>query len=124
MEIFLSKAKPSTQLNRRFEVSTSRHVSPPTSIDPTSKPIKTEPNRLLHLSEDHRRHRRMCNTVSQRAEVSVTLTMYYIYICIYYIYIYIYIYDIYIYICYDTYDIYIHINKYIFIYIIYVYIYI
>ena len=32
MEILLSKAKPSTQLNRRFEVSTCRHVSPPTSI--------------------------------------------------------------------------------------------
>ena len=36
----------------------------------------------LLLSEDHRRHRRMGNTVSQRAEVSVTLTMY-IYIYIY-----------------------------------------
>ena len=36
MEILLSKAKPSTQLNRRFEVSTCRHVSPPTSIAPTS----------------------------------------------------------------------------------------
>ena len=59
VEILLSKAKPSTQLNRRFEVSTCRHVSPPTSIAPTSKPIKTEPNRPLHLSEDHRRHRRM-----------------------------------------------------------------
>ena len=35
MEILLSKAKPSTQLNRRFEVSTCRHVSPPTSIAPT-----------------------------------------------------------------------------------------
>ena len=36
------------------------------------------------LSKDHRRHRRMWNTVSQRAEVSVTLTIYiyiYIYIC-------------------------------------------
>ena len=32
MEILLSKAKPSTQLNRRFEVSTCRHVSPSTSI--------------------------------------------------------------------------------------------
>ena len=75
VEILLCKAKPSTQLNRRFEVSTCRHVSPPTSIAPTSKPIKAEPNRPLHLSEDHRRHRRMRNTVSQRAEVSVTLTM-------------------------------------------------
>ena len=80
MEILLSKAKPSTQLNRRFEVSTCRHVIPPTSIAPTSKHIKTEPNRPLHLSEDHRRHGRMWNTVSQRVEVSVTLTMYiYIY---------------------------------------------
>ena len=39
IEILLSKAKPSTQLNSRFEVSTCRHVSPPTSIAPTSKPI-------------------------------------------------------------------------------------
>ena len=75
VEILLSQAKPSTQLNRRFEESTCRHVSPPTSIAPTSKHIKTEPNRTLHLSEDHRRHRRMSNTVSQRAEVSVTLTV-------------------------------------------------
>ena len=52
MEILLSKAKPSTQLNRRFEVSTCRHESPPTSIAPTSKLIKTEPNRPLHLTED------------------------------------------------------------------------
>ena len=29
------------------------------SIAPTSTLIKTEPNRPLHLSEDHRRHRRM-----------------------------------------------------------------
>ena len=71
MEILLKQARPSTQLNRRFEVSTCRHVSPPTSIAPTSKLIKAEPNRPLHLSEDHRRHRR----VSQRAEVSVTLTV-------------------------------------------------
>ena len=28
-------------------------MSPPTSIAPTSKFIKTEPNRPLHLSEDH-----------------------------------------------------------------------
>ena len=75
VEILLSKAKPSTQLNRRFEVSTCRLVSPPTSIAPTSKLIKTEPNRPLHLSEDHRRHRRMRNTVSKRAEVIVTLTV-------------------------------------------------
>ena len=75
VEILLSKAKPSTQLNSRFEVSTCHHVSLPTSIAPTSKLIKTEPNRYLHLSEDHRRHRRMWNTVSQRAEVSVTLTV-------------------------------------------------
>ena len=73
LEILLSKAKPSTQLNRRFEVSTCRHVSPSTYIAPTSKLIKTEPNRPLHLSEDHRR---MLNTVSQLAEVSVTLTIY------------------------------------------------
>ena len=59
MEILLSQAKPSTQLNRRFEVSTCRHVSPPTSIAPTLKLIKTEPSRPLHMSEDHRRHRRM-----------------------------------------------------------------
>ena len=43
VEILLSKAKPSTQLNRRFEVSTCRHVSPYTSIAPTSKLIKAEP---------------------------------------------------------------------------------
>ena len=59
VEILLNQAKPSTQLNRRFEVSTCRHVSPPTSIAPKSKLIKNEPNRPLHLSEDHRRHRRM-----------------------------------------------------------------
>ena len=59
VEILLSKAKPSRQLNRRCEVSSCRHVSPPTSIAPTSKLMKTEPNRPLHLSEDHRRHRRM-----------------------------------------------------------------
>ena len=52
VEIFIRKAKPSTQLNRRFEVSTCRHVSPPTSIAPTSKLMKTEPNRPQHLSED------------------------------------------------------------------------
>ena len=34
MEILFSQAKPPTQLNRRFEVSTCRHVSPPTSIAP------------------------------------------------------------------------------------------
>ena len=50
VEILLSQAKPSTQLDSRFEVSTCRHMSPPTSIAPTSKPIKTEPNRPLHLS--------------------------------------------------------------------------
>ena len=72
VEILLSQVKPPTQLNRRFEVSTCRHMSPSTYIAPTSKLIKTEPNRPLHLSEDHRRHRRM----SQRAEVSVTLTIY------------------------------------------------
>ena len=43
----------------RFEVSSCRNASPPTLIAPTSKLIKTEPNRPLHLSEDHRRHRRM-----------------------------------------------------------------
>ena len=58
-EILLSKAKPSTQLSRRFEVSTCRHVSPRTSIAPTSKLMKIQPNRPLHLSDDHRRHRRM-----------------------------------------------------------------
>ena len=50
VEILLSQVKPPTQLNRRFEVSTCRHVSPSTSIAPTSKLIKTEPNRPLHLS--------------------------------------------------------------------------
>ena len=64
VEILLSQAKPSTQLIRRFEVSTCRHVSPPTYVAPSSKLIKTEPNRPLHLSEDHRRHRHMSNTVS------------------------------------------------------------
>ena len=59
VEILLSQAEPSTQLNRIFEVSTCRHVSPPTPIAPTSKHMKTEPNRPLHLSEDHCRHRRM-----------------------------------------------------------------
>ena len=57
-EILLSQAKPPTQLNRRVEVLTCRHVSPPTSIALTSKLMKTEPNRPLSLSED-RRHRRM-----------------------------------------------------------------
>ena len=75
VEILLSQAKPPTQLNRRFEVTTCRHVSPPSSITHTSKLIKTEPNPPQHPSEDHRRHRRMRNTVSQRAEVSVTLTV-------------------------------------------------
>ena len=46
VDILLSQSKPSMQLNRRFKVSTCRHVSPPTSIDPTSILIKTEPNRL------------------------------------------------------------------------------
>ena len=59
VEILLNQAKPYTQLNRRLEVSTCRHVSPPTSIAPTSKLINAEPNRPLYLSEDHRRHRRM-----------------------------------------------------------------
>ena len=58
MEILLSQTKPSMQLTGSVEVSTCRHVSPSTSIPPTSKLIKTEPNRPLHLSEDHR-HRRM-----------------------------------------------------------------
>ena len=58
MEILLSKAKPSTQLNRRFEVSACGHVRLSTSIDTTTKTIKTEPNRLLHLSEDGRSNRR------------------------------------------------------------------
>ena len=52
----LSRAKPSIQLNRRVEVSTCSHVSPPKSIAPTSKLINTEPNRPTHLSEDHHRH--------------------------------------------------------------------
>ena len=30
---------------------------------------------IYQLSEDHRRHRRMCNTVSRHAEVSVILTV-------------------------------------------------
>ena len=59
VEILLSHAKPSTLLNRPFEGPTCRHVSPPTSIAPTSELIKTEPTRPLHLSEDHCRHRRM-----------------------------------------------------------------
>ena len=59
VEILHSQVKSPTQLNRRFEMSTCRHVSPPTSIAPTSKLIKTEPNRLLYLSKDHRCHRRM-----------------------------------------------------------------
>ena len=75
VNLLLSQAKPSTRLSGRFEVSICRHVSLSTSSAPTSKPMKTEPNRPLHLSEDHRRHRRMLNTVSQRAEVSVTLTV-------------------------------------------------
>ena len=54
VEILLSQVKPSTQLNRRFEVSTCRHVSQSTSVTPISKLKKTEPNRPLHLSEDHR----------------------------------------------------------------------
>ena len=53
VEVLLSQGKPSTLLNRRFDVSTCRHVFPPTSIAPTSKLTKTEPNRPLHLSEDH-----------------------------------------------------------------------
>ena len=75
VEILLSQVKPPTQLSCRFEVSTCHHMSPPTSIPPTSKLIKTKPNRPLHLSEDHRRHQRMWNTVSQRAEVSVALSV-------------------------------------------------
>ena len=55
VEILLSQVKPPMQLIRRFEVSTCRHVSPPTSIPSTSELMKTEPNRPLHLSEDHRR---------------------------------------------------------------------
>ena len=49
-------------VKRRFEVSTCRHVSPPTTIAPTSKLIKTEPNRPLQQkqsSDDHRRHWRI-----------------------------------------------------------------
>ena len=61
VEILLRQAKPSTQLNRRFEVSTCRHVRPHTSIALTSKLMKAEPNRPLNLSEDHRRHR-VCKT--------------------------------------------------------------
>ena len=59
LEILLSQAKPSKQFNGRLEVSTCRHVSPSKSIAPTSRLIKTEPNRPLHLSEHHRRYRRM-----------------------------------------------------------------
>ena len=40
VEMLLSQVKPPTQLDRRFEVSTYRHVSPPTSIALTSKLIK------------------------------------------------------------------------------------
>ena len=67
VEILLSQAKPPTQLNRRFEVSTCRHESPPTSIAPTSKLIKTESNRPLHLSEDHSRC--CCQLISSIAKL-------------------------------------------------------
>ena len=70
-----------------------RQPSPPT------RQVAQPPPRVpsTDLSEDHRRHRRMWNTVSQRAEVSVTLTIYiYIVKCnlsvTLTIYIYIYIY--------------------------------
>ena len=52
VEILLSQAKPSTQLNRRFEVSTCSHVNTTTSIAPTSEIINTGPNSPTHLSED------------------------------------------------------------------------
>ena len=51
----VEKVEPSeavTQLKRRFEVTTFRHVSPPTSIAPTSELIKTKSNRHPHLSKD------------------------------------------------------------------------
>ena len=62
--MLLSQAIPSTQLNRRLEVSTCRHMSLPTSIAPTSKLMKAEPNRPLHLSEDQRRHQRVLISVA------------------------------------------------------------
>ena len=74
VEILLSKAKPSTQLNRRFEVSTCRHVSPPTSIAPTSKLIKHNPT-VLYTCLKIIVVIGVCETVSQRAEVNVTLTV-------------------------------------------------
>ena len=76
VEILLSQAKLSMQLNQRFEVSTCRHMTLPTSIAHTSELINTVPNRPPHLSEHHRRHRHMGNTVTQRAQVSVMLTIY------------------------------------------------
>ena len=58
-QMLLSRAKPFTRLNDRLEVPTCRYVGPPTSSAPTSEAIDTEPNRPPHLSEDHRRLRRM-----------------------------------------------------------------
>ena len=55
VESLLRQAKLSTQINRRFEVSTCRNVSPPASFAPTLERINTEPYRPLHLHEDHRR---------------------------------------------------------------------
>ena len=57
VEILLSQAAHAVK--QWCEVSTCRHVSPSTSIAPTSKLIKAEPNRPLHLSEEYRHHRRM-----------------------------------------------------------------
>ena len=54
-------------INRRFEVSTCRQVSWPTSIAPTSKLLKTEPNRYQHLLKDDRRC--YCLHVSSIAEL-------------------------------------------------------
>ena len=55
VEILLSQARPSWQLNRHYEVLTCRHASPPTSIAPTSEHMNTKPNCHPYLSEDHRR---------------------------------------------------------------------
>ena len=52
VETLLSQAKPSTQFDRRLEVSTCHHVSPPASIAPTSEYINTEPYHPPFLSED------------------------------------------------------------------------
>ena len=49
MEILLSKAKPSTQLNRIFEVSTCRHVKPSTSIAHYNETYKNHRLRSVYL---------------------------------------------------------------------------